>query len=500
MPEPCVPSTTQSNHQGLVHIEARPTPSYKASRFNAHTKTQDGTILLYNSLKGHNCAIPPKNAPLVERYLSKTGFHSPLDALGEYLLRQGYIVPADVDEDALWDTRYGTQQYRSDVLELILLSSEDCNFRCIYCSQQFKRGSMVPDVRKGIMKLIDNRISKLSSINVHWFGGEPLLGYDAIEELAPAIHAICRQHRVPYSSQMTTNGFLLTPDRFRNLVDWGVVSYQITIDGTGEDHDAHRPLADGRSTYSIILSNVVAMKQSSQDFRVGLRINFDNTNMHKLRPLFEELKQRLSHDPRFEIYFFPVGKWGGPNDATLDVCTEQDTGAAAAFLAKQAREYGLNAASQTGALTPGGGNVCYAARPYSYIIGADGKVMKCTVVLDTEDTNIVGHLSDNGELKLDEGRFAAWVRPYYHSDSMCQKCFFVPVCQGASCPLPRITGGSRPCPSTKLTIRRTLNDVWEEKRQTGRLVQIENSSRPLGIPKVLAPDLVMASAEDRVGA
>jgi uncharacterized protein len=493
MPETCVPSANQPGDVSLVHIEVCGAPAYKASRFNAHTTTPDGTVLIYNSLTGRNCAIPPKGAPTVERYLSHAGFHGSLDPLGEYLLREGYILLAEVDEDALWDARYGIQQYRSDVLELILLSSEDCNFRCIYCSQQFKRGSMLRGVRKGITRLIESRIPKLSSLSVHWFGGEPLLGYDAIEELAPAIQAIARQQRVPYASQMTTNAFLLTPDRFRDLVKWGVVSYQITIDGTGEEHDSHRPLVDGGETYDQIMRNVVAMRESSEDFRVALRINFDNTNMMKLRPLFEEFKERLYLDARFEVYFFPVGKWGGPNDATLDIC--QDSATAATFLSKQAREYGLKTGSLTTALTPGGGNVCYAARPYSYIIGADGKIMKCTVVLDTDKMNIVGQLSEQGEMKLDDGRFAAWVRPYYHSDSMCQKCFFVPVCQGASCPLPRITGGSRPCPSTKLTIRRTLNDIWEEKQQTGRLIQIGNSSKSGRVPTVLAPTSDLAIAD-----
>ena len=69
---------------------------------------------------------------------------------------------------------------------------------------------------------------------------------------------------------------------------------------------------------------------------------------------------------------------------------------------------------------------------------------------------------------------AAWIRPYYKTDHMCTKCFFVPVCQGASCPLPRVVGEDRPCPPNKLSIQQTLVQIWEEKRHTAeaRLVQV----------------------------
>jgi uncharacterized protein len=53
---------------------------------------------------------------------------------------------------------------------------------------------------------------------------------------------------------------------------------------------------------------------------------------------------------------------------------------------------------------------------------------------------------------------------------MCQKCFYVPVCQGASCPLPRIEKGSRPCPEQKLTIGESLKFAWKEKIEASKKV------------------------------
>ena len=100
-----------------------------------------------------------------------------------------------------------------------------------------------------------------------------------------------------------------------------------------------------------------------------------------------------------------------------------------------------------------------AARPYNLIVGADGKLMKCTVVLDTMKDNVVGQIHPDGSLTVDEDRFAKWVKPYHRDDAMCNKCFFVPSCEGVSCPLPRLQSGERQCPTSKLEIQQTLRDV-----------------------------------------
>jgi uncharacterized protein len=436
------------------------------SRFNAHTTAQDGTLLLYNAYTGHNCAFPPTSAPKVKRYLSQAGSEEPLDKLGTYLFEHGYIVDKTADEGARWDVRYGQQQYRRDLLELILLSSEECNFRCIYCCQEFKRETMLPHVRRGVLNLVKQRIERLWAVNVSWFGGEPLLGYEAIEEMAPEIQRMARENGAQYVSGITTNGYLLYPERSRKMLQWGITSYQISIDGAGELHDQHRPLKGGGSTYEQILDNVTAMKDYPEQFRVYLRTNFDQTSVDHLMPLFEAYKERLKGDPRFIVRLEPVGKWGGANDDQLQVCGVEEQIVAVETLKQQARSLGLNAeAGPVAALEAVPKAVCYAARPYSFIVGADGKLMKCTVVLDNLPNNIVGEIEESGNLKLDEDRFAEWVAPHYKHDKLCNKCFFVPVCQGGFCPLPRVAENEHRCPSARLKIREVLQNVYKERKE-----------------------------------
>ncbi len=482
--------TEKENTSKLFHIGTiRPPNTYKPSRFNAHTTGPDGTLILYNSFTGHRCGIPPAAAQLANRYISQVGAPGPLDRVGEYLLKKGYIVEESVDENARHDIRYSRYQFRTDMLELILLPSEECNFRCVYCSQEFKRDNMLPEVQEGVRNLVLGKIAKLKGLNVSWFGGEPMLGYDdVIQELAPFFKEVATKHDVHFFSSMTTNGYLVTPERAEKMLNWGIRHYQITVDGTGEDHDQHRPLADGGPTFQRIMDNLISLKGRPDDFRVTLRVNFDHTNARRLNLLFAELKASLHGDSRFSMDFHPVGRWGGPNDDNLDVCGTREIGRLQNDLREEARSYDLATMKVSQVLEPEPGNVCYAARPYNFIIGADGKLMKCTQVLDTLDSNIVGRIRSDGELEIKSDVLNAWVQPYYHSDEMCNKCFFVPVCQGALCPLVRIRDHQRPCPPHKTEIAATLLDLWTEESR------LQHHKITLGPPADLARQEALAGA------
>jgi uncharacterized protein len=464
-------TTTLPTSSDLVQIS--PGLSYKPSMFNAHTRADDGSILLYNSLRGAHCAIPAKHEALGNKYLSAKGYTGPLEAMGQYLLQHGFIVEKTTDERGKWDVFYGLQQYRRDVFQLILLASEECNFRCVYCSQKFERGTMEPSVRAGVLKMVEARAPKLTNLDISWFGGEPLMGYEAIADLAPKLKAIADTHHLAYHSSMTTNAYLLTPERAEQLLEWGITDYQITVDGAAEDHDQHRPLAGGGSTYQTIIDNLVFMKSLDRQFNISLRINYAPTNIGGLDKFFEDCSRHFGNDQRFTIVFFPVERWGGPNDEHLDICGHNEVARVGSQLAEQAKSAGLNTRGPEDALQPN--VVCYAARPYNMIVGADGKLMKCTVVLDTLKENIVGSLKDDGVPRLDYDALAKWVKPYYQDDTSCKKCFFLPSCHGASCPLPRITTGSRPCPSAKHSIQPALKAVWKHRGETVKRRTLERA-------------------------
>jgi uncharacterized protein len=450
----------------LVQIKPLATKQYwEASKYNVRTTADDGSYVLWNSYTGAISAFNPQQRQGVQALL-KEGYTGEPKGVVKYLSDRGFLVPKGTNEYRKVQLGFGQTHYRQDILELILLASEDCNFRCNYCYEDFARGTMQPAVRDGVKKMVERRAPRLQQLTVGWFGGEPLYGFKAMEDLGPFFTEIAEEHSIGYFSHITTNGYLLTPDVAEKLLAWKVTNYQITIDGMREQHDKKRPARDGSGTFDQIIANLIELKKRPEMFRVRIRVNYDRENHPYLEELLALLETEFVDDRRFAVAFHGVGRWGGPNDKDLEVCGVDEVKIVKERLRKSAKDKGFEPAGTLRDMNSLGKNVCYAARPYNFIVGADGKLMKCTIALDKQDHNIVGYLKPNGDMILNPDNYALWVEPAFEKDTGCQKCAILPTCQGISCPLIRIEHNKAPCAATpKANIRNELLLIME----TGKL-------------------------------
>lgn len=446
------------------------------SRYNVRATAEDGRLVLWNTLSGKMTVFKPEDREAVLELLQKKGFEALKEKVVGYLVERGYLVRQGVDEFRQFQQLFGQEHYRTDALELILLASEDCNFRCTYCYEDFARGTMIPQVREGIKNLVRKRIKKLNRLNVSWFGGEPLYGWEAVADLAPFFVEMSEEHEVPFSAQMTTNGYLLTPDVADKLLAWRVRHFQITLDGLPEHHNHSRVGRDGSPTFERIFDNLKALARREESFNVLLRVNFDRINSDGLSKFVEMLSREFKNDSRYSLSLKAVGKWGGPNDAQLDVCGGDEAARIQRDILAQARRQGLHFGSLRDAARLGS-RVCYAARPYNFLIGATGKVMKCTIVLDKDDSNVVGRITPEGNLDLDGDRMALWTEPAFEQDSKCRKCVVLPNCQGISCPLIRIEDNKQPCISTRHNPKGELLEILDTPVNKERYVFVGSNAR-----------------------
>lgn len=445
------------------------------SRYNVRATATDGRLVVWNSFKGTMSVFGADQRPMIESLLSKKGFEGRAEGVVKYLRDRGFLLKEGADEYRQIQLGFGYQQYRDDTLQLILLASEDCNFRCAYCYEEFARGTMQPWVRTGVKRLVERRLDRLRNLSISWFGGEPLYGMAAIDDLAPFFFSVAEQNKLSYSCSMTTNGYLLTPEVAERLLAWNVRRFQITIDGPPESHDCSRPTRDGQGTFSVILDNLKALSEREDEFMVAIRVNFDRNNYPQLDGFLDLIEDEFRHDTRFKLMFRAVGKWGGPNDSNLDVCGRDETASIQADLKKKAQQKGIALVDDIREVKGMGAQVCYAARPYNFIIGASGKLMKCTIELDSNDRNVVGSITEDGSLQLDQDKLALWTEPAFERDTKCQKCVVLPTCQGVFCPLVRMNEGRSPCTPLRMSLKSELRGMLEVAKNTGRRVMVQRA-------------------------
>lgn len=291
-------------------------------------------------------------------------------------------------------------------LKLILFPTEKCNFRCKYCYENHLGSRMKPAVLDALLAYIGRSLPTLSHLNVDWFGGEPLLGFSTIQRVNGFVLEQLQAGRtkVSFSSGITTNGYLLTPRVFDDLIGLGLTHYQITLDGPKDIHDETRIQAGGASSFDRIWDNLVAMHARSEEFAVLLRIHLMRRNVGRIHELIEKIETELADDERFRLFLKPINNLGGDG---------------ASFCASESLANGNEVVEQLRSTlvtnkrfwspTP----ICHASRINSHIIRADGRIARCTTALH-DPINTVGHLTPDGHLELDREKIIKWSRGIFN--------------------------------------------------------------------------------------
>lgn len=294
-------------------------------------------------------------------------------------------------------------------LELIIFPTEQCNFRCTYCYEDFAQGRLSPEHVAALKVLIETRCRDgLRHLRLSWFGGEPLVAYDIVRDISSHAHRCCLDHGTTLNVNLTTNGWLLDEQRFLELASCGACEYQISLDGDQEEHDRTRVRKGGRPSFKRIYDvlttyNRMRLQGLLPDTNVILRLHLHPANTGSMLALARRIERDF--DPRFfSIYLKEVGYYGGQHDGSYAVFNETDR--ALSEVKTRLREI-LHAFIDESSINRI--DVCYAGKANSFTIRANGSVGKCTLALDS-DFNQVGTLTAGGTLALDGPALGRWVQ------------------------------------------------------------------------------------------
>lgn len=467
------------------------------SRYTLTIPLRDGRMLAYNSAS-QNFAL--WDLEDVENWQKvEAGEVDTIDEAAVNLLERRYAVFDGFDELAAVERDYTASRLDMKGLQITVCTTLYCNFACGYCFQgQVKPSNkMTVEVRDAIEEYVRQALPVGGRLSICWYGGEPLMGQDALFDLAERFEKIRIEKKASKTGFIVTNGYLLTPEIANELVATGVSLAQVTLDGPKTMHDERRPLLSGRGSYERILENLVAVTESTQ-LNIAIRVNVDMENREAVYQMLEDLASRgLGRHKRLSVYFAPV-------EATTLDCTSCESSTLqkeeyAAFevaIAREAYRLGLSA-------TPPGSKfmgLCQAVRPRAIVVTPTGDVHKCWETVNQPELRH-GTIFDmvEAERSAVAARWRSWT-PF--DNDICRDCRLLPMCAGA-CAFKTVHSDQQageaalPCPSWKFNFAEKMflraeqkglvkREDWvdgrsDTQRGTGRITGERQSAESVGV-------------------
>lgn len=398
----------------------------KPSFYNILIKKEDG-IAIFNTRTGKMARCFHGDAKIVEEHLSQKYIEWSHD--NQYIVpmyKNGLLVDYNLDEISEMIDKEKDSKFEN-CLRLILLPTEQCNFRCVYCYERFRREKMTAKTQAAIVKYIEDNIHKYNGLILNWFGGEPTEAMDVIENLSVKLIDVCKKNKKAYNAGITTNGYNLTYEIFKKLKKLHVTEYQVTIDGLASIHNAQRVMADGAPTFDVIINNLLAIKNNCKSSAITfvLRTNFSKNMLNNVDEFCKFLDKYFSNDKRFKYFWQMVGDYGYVK--TEEVRNIFGQSKDYKWLIENYTDRFVN--DYTQALYGPDGGVCYALKRNQLLIDAAGEIRKCTCDLESE----MNHFGTIG-VNFDGAKHEDWLNSRAISrDSQCYFCKKRPLCHNRPC-------------------------------------------------------------------
>ena len=205
------------------------------------------------------------------------------------------------------------EQYKLHPLKALFFEMTlRCNARCEHCGSNC--GDKIPKdeiTKDEICKVLDDiafsGIYKPREVMLDITGGEPLVRKDLFEIMAYA-------HALGYPWGMTTNGMLIDEKVVKKMVETGMGSVSVSIDGLKETHEKFRKVPN---CYEKILKGIRLMQKEPTIQIVQVTTCVNKKNIDELEDLYKLL---LDNDVKYWriIEVDPIGRARDNDDILLD--------------------------------------------------------------------------------------------------------------------------------------------------------------------------------------
>lgn len=335
------------------------------------------------------------------------------------MTKLGVIAELDSDEnynkEILLTNRiivFGRDNYK-----LTINPTLNCNFSCWYCYEDHTNKRMTKPIIEATLKYIEKTIKngRFSTFNLDWFGGEPLLCYETVmKPIAIETKKICEEHGVKLLSGITTNGYLITKEMISFFREINMNSFQITLDGKKETHDAIRFPKHKRESYDKIVENICLLTRELNPKNLALRINYTSESIKEITKIIDSFPKSL----RGEITILLQQVWQDKDANKLSVSDIDQ-------IKIEFEKAGFMTEKE---ILDCKGYKCYADLFNEALINYDGRIFKCTA-RNFEKEEGDGVLSEEGDIIWFDSLSKKVANATFENDK-CMPCKYLPVCHG----------------------------------------------------------------------
>lgn len=397
----------------------------RQSYYNVMSPLDDGFVALYNT-RSRGCAILD-----VDEAQRLDDPDLPRDAgLVDALAHEGFLVEDPEREADFMLYRQRSHRNNSCAFDITISPSRECNFSCDYCYVDKRPGRMGEATQERLVKFIEDQYDRapFKKLKVNWYGGEPLLALDIIENLSARLMELCSEKGAGYVGHVLTNGSLATPERCRRLVACGVKTIMPTISGNGDMHDYQRRANDGAMHFRDLMSNIDHMLEAGLTVHANFVVN--HNNFEECKELASKLCRKPGVVPRV-TRTFAYGREGmvlkDGKGTPLRLFGREEF---SPYYLDFYRALGLDARGYADAMKPVD-LYCAAWSNRGFFVDEVGDVFACMVDMDYPKRALT-NVSEVGKpnAPFNWARFCQFDCLEPLRDPECRACAVLPICQG----------------------------------------------------------------------
>ena len=256
----------------------------RQSRYTVVERSEDGEHLLFNTANGAFSALDDEAFACFEACDWPSA---------PELARCGFLTELSPEEElAALGRRIYANRSDHNTLSLSFVPTYACNYRCPYCYEQDRvklGGKMDARTMDAVIEFVHvhHEQQGFSKLSVQWYGGDPSLVLDVVEELSARLVAFCDAQDVAYEAMMLTNANVIEEAEADAIERCRIGLAFLTIDGPEEIHNQRRVAGNGSNSYLRTLHAARLLR--ARGVRLIATMNVDRVNW----PHFARMRDML---------------------------------------------------------------------------------------------------------------------------------------------------------------------------------------------------------------